>query len=362
MLSTFAQQRHWQALMMLVMLALLVLGFFVFIITALSNTVPFDEADFWITVGFCVLAAVTYFVLFQQITTTQLTFESDNRSSSIRLTCCVQFWLTWAAYLAVQLFYPRTLFDDDVVKFLAMLSTLHWSVVGLFFVTEGDYLSRRVRRGLPRNALLRMLFAPFMPGGARGYLLVLSQLVLLWVMSMGTLAVFGSASSGHVGGTGFLVGLFTFDGASWTSTVQLVTALCCYAAIFLGVGAALARWGQLISSDIRPAHARVLTILFFAAGMIAPYIPQLFDSFAWRGYHIIELSFPFTTLSHIERNGEWSSVAVLLLLLIAGIAVLINLRALVLSMTDIVTSHVKARRPQDVPDPRVPGAAEPATS
>ena len=39
---------------------------------------------------------VPFFILFVQIATAQLTFESGNRSTGIRLTCSLIFWITVA--------------------------------------------------------------------------------------------------------------------------------------------------------------------------------------------------------------------------------------------------------------------------
>jgi hypothetical protein len=344
MLSTFARQRHWRALNSLVMLGGVVAGFLMVLGSAFGVLIAFDDPEFWWASGFLLLAGVAYFVLFQQITTAQLTFESDNRSTGIRITCAAHFWLLWTCYLlylflqgsSSPLTAGRSLHNLDPFPIL-IISMVHWLVVGLFVTPEGDFLSRRIRRGLPRNALLRLVMAPLMPGGARGYLFLLLHVAALWFLVVGFL-VFSGSSSLKLTPLEIVSRLFTRELFNhWTAALQFTTGCCCYIVIYIGIGTALGRWGRAISSEIKPAHIRVLTFLVFAAGLIAPVLPRLIGSRTWNTrFSILDVTNPVVTLDQLERYSRSNDTIVIVLAVGALLAVLMNLRAMQRGVKEIV--------------------------
>src|SRR5690606_9487982 len=125
--------------------------------------------DEWAALLFAVVMGSSYFLLFQKIATAQLTFESDDRSSGIRLVCSGQFLLVWLGLFAYAL-VTGTGVDDDLIVAAMIVSAIHLAVVGLFASTEDSFLSRRVRRDLPASGFRRLLHTPFLQGAARGYL------------------------------------------------------------------------------------------------------------------------------------------------------------------------------------------------
>ena len=105
----------------------------------LAAPIAFDEPAFWWANLFILLAGLSYIVLFQQIAISQLTFESDNRSTAIRAICVLQFWALWGAWIGFCL-YQRRMLAPQIPLFV---SAVHWMAVGLFIATEDDRLSRR---------------------------------------------------------------------------------------------------------------------------------------------------------------------------------------------------------------------------
>jgi hypothetical protein len=313
MLSTLSANRQWQAFNTIGMLVLLVWQLiFVLVIgpTMVSNPIPFEDEEFWWGVGCTLTGALTYFLLFQKIAIARLTFESDNRSSAIRIICSVQFVLAWIGLLAVGIYFGATYVEDEAVGSLLLIAALHCFVVGLFASTETDFLSRRIRRNMPKSAAIRFLIAAFMPGGSRGFVYLLLHLA----------AIFGISRFDLWGPT------FGYTGTWEPWLTYWGIALPCYVIAYIGFGTAVGRWGRRITPEIRPAHARVLIVLMGAMAMIAPYLPYAFGLVEYRyGYSLMYISNPFTTLDMLANGRSSSADAVTnLLLAVAFLAVLIN--------------------------------------
>jgi len=294
MLATFARHRILSGLVTLVLLAGLGIGY-IYTIVGVGLLLALDalavsSPEFWWVVGFVIAVAASYFILFQQIATSQLTFESDNRSSRIRIVCVGQFWLLWIAYAAASYFGVMP-YSPEILQTLAGISIVHWVLAGLIFSTEGDHLSRRVRRGIPRNRLLRWLAAPLFPGGARGYCFTLLHLGIVWgmvviVQGLDVPRPVGLSVADYYGG------LTDLQSQSWSPTLRITTAWCCYAAVYLGIGTAMARWGRLASSDVRAVHVRILTVLVVIAGIILPLLTRLTELVESRTFTVYDITSP----------------------------------------------------------------------
>jgi hypothetical protein len=115
---------------------------------ALGIVMTLDDAETWWLIGFAVFLALSTSYLCQQIGIAQLTFESDNRSSGIRLTVTVQWFVSWLAVLGTTLFPTH---GDISLLALVVLSAIYITLAGLFVTAEGEGLSRRVSRGFPRS-------------------------------------------------------------------------------------------------------------------------------------------------------------------------------------------------------------------
>ncbi len=320
MLSTLSSSRQWQAINTIGMIGLLLWQMsaaFGISAAGFSESIPFDQEEFWWVIGTIVLTVGTYFLLAQQIAVSRLTFESDNRSSGVRIICTLQFWLLWAGVWVYSHRYGTALVDEDTIVGCAMVSCIHWFVVGLFASTEPDHISRRVRRNVAKFGAFRFLIAPWLPGGRRGLLLLTMHLVVL-------------AAIGRMG--------------VWPEWVHnIVTATTLYAFIYVAIGAAIGRLGQAVSPEFRPAHARVLTILIGALAMVTPYLPAAFGFTRWdNAYRLVEVANPGRTLMIIENAARSSSHyklvvddILMILWLGAGIALLVNLRAMITGVTEV---------------------------
>ena len=333
MLSTVAKQKTWQGLISVGVLGGLVwLIILVYSMTAflLFEPIPFDDPDFWWGVGFTLMIGLSYLVLAIQITAAQLTFESDNRSTAIRITCSAQFWLLWLgifAYGVVNHSFSHVRSDEILV--FSILSAIHWSVVGVFAVTETDAISRRVRRGIPRNRLLRLVIVPFLPGGHRGWLFLIIHVAALAAVAIGM----GSLGSG--------VKDSVFGG---------IIALCCYIVIYLGLGRLLGVIASKFFAEVRPAHVRVMTLILFAVGAIAPYLPYALGLMRWYpGYSLTYITNVFVTLEAMFDSSHYMPAVLLVLLVAAGLVIVLNLRMTLAGVTEIVAAP-SSQQAQETPE------------
>lgn len=300
MLSTLARSRAMQSLISVLVLAGLFAGFMLTIPSVLGliafDAIAVANPEFWWVTSFFVVALASYGVLFQKITIAQLTFESDNRSTGIRAVTSSQFWLLWAVY-ALYLAVQGEPLDQTTLLVLLRITGLHWLLAGLFATTEGDFLSRRVRREIPRNLLWRIIKSPFLPGGARGYMFVLLHLAALWLIAAAAQGMIVVENGGKFGE--FLADLYYLQSSSWSTVLQVATAVCCYVAIYLGISTAMARWGRSISSEVKPSHVRVLTFLLFTAGMISPLLVRGFDIVKGTRYSLYDITNPYSTIGEM---------------------------------------------------------------
>lgn len=337
-LSAFARRKHWQAITSMALIGGLMSLFAACLGlagTILSEGLPFDEPVFWWFIAGLVTITFSYMLLCQQITTAQLTFESDNRSTGVRVVASAQVWVYGIALIAY-LPNSRLPLNREVVLAFSMLALVHLAVIGFFISTEEDSLSRRVRRGLPRSFGLRFLVAPFMPGGSRGLLYGLIHVGALWLISWQCLLLVPGR-----GRAGAEVSLFGFP---LEAPLPILTTACCYVVIMLGIGSALSRWGRSLSSEVKAAHARVATVLVFAAGMIIPFFPRLLKWVNWRDFSLLDVSNVFLTIEAVFQGGDDGELALTLVVVGTVLILAVNLRAIIMGISDITNSVVIPRR------------------
>jgi hypothetical protein len=331
MLAAVPQNRHAQGGM-----TLMVFGGMVWLIlmvlfglpVMLMEPIAFDEPGFWYLVGCAVVFGLSFFYLFQQIATAQLTFESDNRSTGIRLACSLQFVLFWAAVFVVHVWVAPGGFGirPDEVAAMAAVCGAHCCIVGFFTATEADFVSRRVRRGYPRS-VLRLLAIPFLPGGHRGFLYLLLHLGALAFIVLGVLGLrTGSA----------------FDVNDWVLTMVF------YIVAYLGIGSAFGRWLRRFSPEVRPMHTRVITLIMFSLGVIVPVLPSAFGMRKYQeAFDTLKVTNPFSTLSGLSHSGDWTprSGTFTVVSIAAALAVLLNLKAMFVGAAEVLRQPVLATQP-----------------
>ena len=320
MLSTTVKQKTWQGLVSMLVMGGLG-GAIAMTISGLSSLMvfqlPLDMPAFWWVVGVGVLISLSYMWLFYQIAAARLTFESENRSSGIRLTASGQLVLVWliAAALVELAGFPL---NREFLLAIIIASGAHLAVVGISASPELDGLSRRASRGLPRSALLRALISPLLPGGALGYLYLLVNLgILLIVSAYGwgwALSDPGDQPLARV-----IAELSSARNQDWEHLEENVIplfalAMCCYIAIYCGLAAALVRWGRRITLAFEPVHSRTMIVILVATGMIIPMSLRVGRYVQFGETAVLDVLFPFWFLMEIMSQNAlpWQFVIVLI--------------------------------------------------
>lgn len=342
-ISTLANQRHWQALLTLQVLGGLIVALFIASLMVggllAESSLPFDRPEFWWIAVIVLTYFAAGFVLLMQIAISRLTFESDNRSTGIRFSTAILFWMSvgWIVVLALYAVSPSTgLKKDGVVSAFAIVMGLHWGAAGLFAVTEPDMLSRRVRRDMGRFGRLQWLFAPLLPGGGRGLVFVVLHLIALWLFVVGLLAIEAGMLSELTFGARvqYFGSMVLNNGAKPNRIAAMASGLCLYMAVYLGFAAATARWARAVSSEFRPAHARVLVLLLAGTGVVLPHLIDLVYKRSFLSVDLLDVTDPFSTLTNLASGVSESNRLLGILAAGAAIGLLINLRAMITGVLD----------------------------
>ena len=104
----------------------------------------------------------------------QISFESDNRSTATRIAMLIQLTLFFGLIVMIGFVMPGAV---ESVFGAAIFAGHFWLIVGCMLVSERPGLSNRVQRTLPKTWLGRSFFSFLMPGPGRGYLFAVSCLV-----------------------------------------------------------------------------------------------------------------------------------------------------------------------------------------
>lgn len=185
MAASIVQERFWQMLMTVFILGSLLSGFWGAMATlemmrfAGGFTNLLQEREFWPVFVGIVLAQATWWLVYHQIATSQLTFASDNRSTALRVCVVIQqlVYVGWFAYLCWTISKQGVdMFRNDEAAFVLLIPALiYWFVIGTFATGEPEVLSARVKRQLPESFLGRMFTNWFFPGPGRGYLFAVAN-------------------------------------------------------------------------------------------------------------------------------------------------------------------------------------------
>ena len=281
-------------------------------------------------VGYVVALALVVFLglstgyVCEQGAVAQLTFDSDNRSTGIRLAVGAQWLFCWIGLLTFLIVRQRPPMTSDALTAILTLTATYITVAGLLFVSAPDSLSRRVSRGLPRSRVLRVLWAPFLPGGARGLLYALMSLLLL--------AFFVTVLLPQLTMTSIL---------NDRQATQYAIALAAYSLIYLGAGTLFARLLRRVVQRIHSYQVLAILVLVNLLLIVAAEVihflsrvntPQLFD--------VVN---PVMTLRTIADADRGSVDAVSCLVVAAVVAMAANVSALWCGVRDIVNDPVRAQ-------------------
>jgi hypothetical protein len=286
-LSAASQARAMSALLFIVMLIAFVailFGFapFIFSIIGVGGFARMAGPTLkWVLLGstaVCV-TSMTNFVLLAE---NRLSLAIEDRSTALRIGFFFQFLLALTCITGPFVGGASGFGVPDVILGLGMIGGIHLAVTATFAVTEDMTLSRRVFKRVQKS-LSRPWFAIFRPGGGRGAMWILAQMIVLLVI-------------------GWIVGT--------ESDFHWLLAICGYICFFTGVPTVLVR--RIIKTPVRTAILRATILIFFptiavSADLLQYFIApsRVFDG-TFSTYHILN---PFRALANwtqVEALGwQW---------------------------------------------------------
>jgi hypothetical protein len=326
LLATVSRERHWQTVISLGVVVALCFAF-AMSCAACYELLRFpvfevEERWFWIAHAGAATAYLSYFALFFCAAAAQLTFASDNRSTSLRICMLAQQALLagWIAFGIVESNTQQAMAIGIPLAMGIIAAGIHWSVMGMFLVGESPHLSPRVQRTLPKTSAGRALLSWFYPGPARGYVFVLANMagavgmalitMLLWEATAPTTLVFGfQLQSEELSLLGFLA--------------------IAYMAFYLGVGKLMLAW--LRQYSIVGALTSVLVhVLLVLAGCGIPLVIHLMSDYRMTGYSLLHVANPFWSIAEMleSRGSTYGSSVALTVGAAAFVMVLLNLRSI----------------------------------
>lgn len=180
-LSSLVRHKFARVMLMAVLAAILIGASVVSIVSATQLLMMriFHAPEFRDVALAFFTGALTVAVFSLAYAATRFTHPEENRSTSLRVltTTVVLIACGWGTYL----YHVHR--DPEIVGGLGVATLACLTLLSTTFVAEEEKLGRRVRMQVPKNPVLALLAAPFLPGGGRGVLhyLLNGVLVLLCV-------------------------------------------------------------------------------------------------------------------------------------------------------------------------------------
>jgi hypothetical protein len=258
--GTSAKVKHTQALISLLLvlcLALVLMGTISFIEDLVQqNFVDIRDPWFWLKNLIALSFYVSIFGLLHAAATAQVSFPSENRSTTLRkrmlyLQACFLGWMSiWP------LTENRVDLREAAILLTAVGSIGFWFVMGWLLTSEWPHLSRRMLRSLPASTLGRMCLTWLNPGPNTGFVFAVGSITAV-VIGLSIITMWLPVGTNSWPGR---EAIFYFLILSW-----------CYAVFFLGLGKLLV------------AAVRTMTYVQLSAGfllhlvlfLIACGIPQV---------------------------------------------------------------------------------------
>jgi hypothetical protein len=327
-IGSHARSTTLQSLSSLFVIAIAFLGMMTFFssMTVAGEAIRFDESDTWWALALVVFLGLSTGYICEQVAVAQLTFDSDNRSTRIRLAAGAHWLLCWIGLLTFLIVRQRPPMNSDASTAILTLTATFITVAGLLLVSAPDSLSRRVSRGLPRSRVLRVLWAPFLPGGARGLLYAIMSLVVLGFFV-----------------TVLLPQLTLTKMLNDRQTIRYAIALAAYSLIYLGAGTLLARLLRRVMPVIHSIHVLAILVLANMLLIVAAEVIHFLSRTPVPTPQLFDVVNPLATLRAIADADRASVDAVSCLVVAAGVAIAANLGALWRGVRDIVNDPVRAQ-------------------
>ncbi|QDV69792.1 ABC-2 family transporter protein [Rosistilla carotiformis] len=281
-LASISNTRSLQSLLMIGMLLLVLLAEYLhgaFAMTLMTSGIRSDDSELLVLLLaiFTLYLVVSIFLIVASAAS--LSPVSENRSTRLRIMMLVLQGVAifWALYLIMYsndlgVRFSRSMFYDffpgrGTGIVILVLSAFYWIAMGGLMLGESETLSARVRRGLPKTFLGRVLLTWLNPGPGTGMVFAISSFAGI------VAAIYALEAWGVIHRV-----------ANNQSTVPLGMTLLGYMMFFLGITHLLV---SLVrgKGSVTPFVSLVATLLMMSLGCIIPYSIGLyvnnFRSFTW---------------------------------------------------------------------------------
>lgn len=324
-LGAFSGSRQVRMLLM-ALLAAAVLGGGILMIAFTGQLV--DRASFissseckWSLIGFAVFGSLVA-VYGATAAVALLTHPLENRSTLLRFLTAIVMILGVGVCAWMYVDKP----DSAVPYFVAVAGAFAFWIPAALFSTEPERLSRTVANRVSANRVIAFFSAPFLPGGGRGYLFLLT---VLTPFLLGCAAIFYYLPARSTAlpriGYGCLLGAY----------LSVVT--------FTGFPAVL--FSMMKVKSTRHAVAFASIIFLAAIGMTVHFST---NSYYRSDFPVWTLINPFALSGMYWSKGWHDREAMQVLFLImtgcAGVAIALNLPRMFRGVREVMTASAAARR------------------
>jgi len=144
-----------------------------FVLRGLGLGSTYSSDEVWVAlITIVVVGSLTF-----AFAATRIAHPEDDRSGPVRITLSSLL----VAFLAFFYLAPVSIVGTPSILQIVLFMTVLSAIFAVFFVTEPERLPRRTATRIPKNPVLAILAAPFLPGGGRGVLWWFAQLAFLVV-------------------------------------------------------------------------------------------------------------------------------------------------------------------------------------
>ena len=318
--GTSAKVKHTQALISLLLvlcLALVLMGTISFIEGLVEqNFVDIRNRWFWLGNLMALSFYVLVFGLLHAAATAQVSFPSENRSTTLRkrmlyLQACFLGWMS-----ILPLTEDRVDLRLPSVLLAAAGSIIFWFVMGWLLTSEWPHLSRRMLRTLPASTLGRVCLTWLNPGPNTGFVFAVGSLTAVVVgLSAVTAWLPDSATAWPTKEV-----VYYFLILSW-----------CYAVIFLGLGKLLVAAVRTVTFVQLSAGFLLHMVLFLIACGIPQVIYLMTPSLRMSDqFSYLQITNPVWVLFSVTQNLvlEEANVLVIILGAVALLMLILNIRTI----------------------------------
>jgi hypothetical protein len=303
-------------------------------------------SEFWIVLGAIATFYSTFFALAFFAAAGMITFISENRSTPLRA-CMIVQQAAFVGWMAAAWISGN--FRLEFVLVMIIFAGLYWYVMGTLLTAERPGLSQRVRRRLPQSFFGRMFLSWFNPGPASGYMFVIANVSLIFVLGMFAIAF------GEIIGNSGPGGNPTVDEVVYTMVIGWG-----YIVAYLGIGL------LVVSALRRVAKVTILAsvlihLLLLLAGFGIPYaIKSMSIELREADYSFLQVTDPFFSIRHLFDGGVGGDANALLILIpgVATCVLLLNMPRIIRELR-VVREAAPARVLQDEAELHPPPEALP---